>query len=77
MLQEADFSGITKHIKEDSEEEPSIFKKNSMGSLRPAVICVFFIVAFFGYSLAEDPYRFFTWNVTWGTIWPLGIPQRV
>lgn len=47
-----------------------MFSKNLMGSLR-----LFFIIAFFGYSLAEDPYRFFTWNVTWGTIQPLGIPQ--
>ncbi|KAJ8538156.1 hypothetical protein K7X08_014696 [Anisodus acutangulus] len=26
--------------------------------------------------VAEDPYRFFTWNVTYGTIWPLGVPQQ-
>ncbi|EEF40023.1 L-ascorbate oxidase homolog [Ricinus communis] len=25
---------------------------------------------------AEDPYRFFTWTVTYGTISPLGVPQR-
>ncbi|GFP80154.1 l-ascorbate oxidase homolog [Phtheirospermum japonicum] len=25
---------------------------------------------------AEDPYRFFTWNVTYGTIYPLGVPQQ-
>ncbi|KAK3443450.1 L-ascorbate oxidase homolog [Eucalyptus grandis] len=25
---------------------------------------------------AEDPYLFFTWNVTYGTISPLGIPQQ-
>ncbi|KAK6936967.1 Multicopper oxidase, C-terminal [Dillenia turbinata] len=25
---------------------------------------------------AEDPYIFFTWNVTYGTISPLGVPQR-
>jgi FtsP/CotA-like multicopper oxidase with cupredoxin domain len=47
-----------------------------MGSLRHSAICVFFVVAFFGCSLAEDPYIYFTWNVTWGTIWPLGIPQQ-
>eukprot|EP00253_Pinus_taeda_P026584 PITA_26584 len=47
-----------------------------MASLRSPVICVFFIIAFFGYSLAEDPYLFFTWNVTWGTISPLGTPQQ-
>lgn len=25
---------------------------------------------------AEDPYFFFTWNVTYGIISPLGVPQR-
>ncbi|MQL84978.1 hypothetical protein Taro_017502 [Colocasia esculenta] len=25
---------------------------------------------------AEDPYRFFTWNVTYGDIWPFGIKQQ-
>ena len=24
----------------------------------------------------EDPYIFFTWNVTYGTISPLGVPQQ-
>ncbi|KAK9133353.1 hypothetical protein Scep_012881 [Stephania cephalantha] len=24
----------------------------------------------------EDPYRFFTWNVTYGDIWPLGVKQQ-
>lgn len=27
-------------------------------------------------ALAEDPYLFFEWNVTYGTISPLGIPQQ-
>ena len=26
---------------------------------------------------ADDPYRFFTWTVTYGTISPLGVPQQV
>lgn len=26
---------------------------------------------------ADDPYRFLTWNVTYGTIYPLGVPQQV
>lgn len=47
-----------------------------MGSWNHSLICVFFVVAFFGSSLAEDPYIYLTWNVTWGTIWPLGIPQQ-
>uniref|UniRef100_A0A1D1XNU0 L-ascorbate oxidase n=1 Tax=Anthurium amnicola TaxID=1678845 RepID=A0A1D1XNU0_9ARAE len=25
---------------------------------------------------ADDPYRFFTWNVTYGDIWPLGVKQQ-
>ncbi|XP_065875593.1 L-ascorbate oxidase homolog [Euphorbia lathyris] len=25
---------------------------------------------------AEDPYRFFTWTITYGTISPLGVPQK-
>ena len=25
---------------------------------------------------SEDPYLFFTWNVTYGTISPLGVPQQ-
>ncbi|GAB2289274.1 hypothetical protein Dimus_023579 [Dionaea muscipula] len=25
---------------------------------------------------ADDPYRFFTWNVTYGDIWPLGVRQQ-
>ncbi|KAL9687672.1 hypothetical protein QQ045_032079 [Rhodiola kirilowii] len=27
--------------------------------------------------LAEDPYLFYTWNVTYGTLSPLGVPQQV
>lgn len=26
---------------------------------------------------AENPYRFFTWNVTYGDIYPLGVRQQV
>ncbi|XP_074567695.1 L-ascorbate oxidase homolog [Curcuma longa] len=29
-----------------------------------------------GVVRAEDPYLFFTWNVTYGTIAPLGVPQQ-
>ncbi|KAG6529548.1 L-ascorbate oxidase homolog [Zingiber officinale] len=29
-----------------------------------------------GFVRAEDPYLFFTWNVTYGTIAPLGVPQQ-
>lgn len=26
---------------------------------------------------SEDPYLFFTWNVSYGTLSPLGVPQQV
>lgn len=37
------------------------------------LVVVCFIVAIDG----EDPYRFFTWNVTYGDIYPLGVKQQV
>ncbi|PKI47867.1 hypothetical protein CRG98_031741 [Punica granatum] len=37
------------------------------------------VLAVFGVSVvvADDPYRFYTWTVTYGTIAPLGVPQQV
>ncbi|XP_078168290.1 L-ascorbate oxidase homolog [Carex rostrata] len=37
------------------------------------------LVSFVGFSavFAEDPYHFFTWKVSYGTISPLGKPQKV
>ncbi|XP_051135487.1 L-ascorbate oxidase homolog isoform X2 [Andrographis paniculata] len=32
--------------------------------------------AIVGAASGEDPYRFFTWNVTYGVIQPLGVPQK-
>ncbi|KAG4931819.1 hypothetical protein JHK86_048780 [Glycine max] len=38
-----------------------------------AVLCI----SVFGIAVvAEDPYRFFTWNVTYGDIYPLGVRQQ-
>lgn len=39
-----------------------------------AVICVVWIAA--AGVRTEDPYRYFTWTVTYGTIYPLGVPQQ-
>lgn len=36
-----------------------------------------FVIALFAIAKADDPYRFFTWNVTYGTIYPLGVAQQV
>lgn len=32
--------------------------------------------ALFAIVVAEDPYRFFDWNITYGDIFPLGVPQQ-
>jgi hypothetical protein len=37
-----------------------------------ACVCSFVLPAH-----AEAPYRFFDWNVTYGDINPLGVPQQV
>lgn len=41
------------------------------------VICG--VLAVLGVSLveADDPYRYYTWTVTYGTLYPLGVPQQV
>ncbi|KAF5747214.1 L-ascorbate oxidase [Tripterygium wilfordii] len=39
-----------------------------------SLLCV--TVSVFAIAGAEDPYRFFNWNVTYGDIWPLGVRQR-
>ncbi|KAK8642313.1 hypothetical protein V6N13_011661 [Hibiscus sabdariffa] len=38
-----------------------------------ALICA--TVSLFAIAGAEDPYRFFNWNVTYGDIFPLGVRQ--
>ncbi|KAJ6399686.1 hypothetical protein OIU77_020273 [Salix suchowensis] len=44
----------------------------------PAVLCAFWCLAVSTLSVvkAEDPYRFFDWNVTYGFIYPLGVRQQ-
>lgn len=41
------------------------------------VLAVFLLVLGMGAVTAEDPYRFFDWNVTYGDIYPLGVRQQV
>lgn len=49
-----------------------------MGGFR-TFCCVLLVVLLlsFGSSNGEDPYRFYTWNVTYGDIYPLGVKQQV
>lgn len=42
------------------------------------VCCVLlFVVLLVACVRGEDPYRFYTWNVTYGDIYPLGVKQQV
>ncbi|XP_010266098.1 PREDICTED: L-ascorbate oxidase homolog [Nelumbo nucifera] len=45
------------------------------GAVRVVFFCVV-LVLLFAVVKAEDPYRFFTWNVTYGDIYPLGVRQQ-
>lgn len=40
---------------------------------------IYAALAVFGVSMvvADDPYRFYTWTVTYGSVAPLGVPQQV
>lgn len=42
-------------------------------------ICSFIMLVFLLVTSVsgEDPYRFYTWNVTYGDIYPLGVKQQV
>jgi len=42
-----------------------------------AMIYVALLLSFAAVSMAEDPYHFFDWRITYGTIAPLGVPQQV
>jgi hypothetical protein len=48
---------------------------NLVRSTLSALLCV--TVLLFATVEAEDPYRFFNWNVTYGDIYPLGVRQQV
>ncbi|KAI3461923.1 hypothetical protein Pfo_018586 [Paulownia fortunei] len=46
-----------------------------MGSSRSLISVALFLCLLAG-AMAEDPYLFFEWNVAYGTIAPLGVPQQ-
>ncbi|GAV88929.1 Cu-oxidase domain-containing protein/Cu-oxidase_2 domain-containing protein/Cu-oxidase_3 domain-containing protein [Cephalotus follicularis] len=41
------------------------------------VICGVLAVLSVSLVNADDPYRYYTWTVTYGTLYPLGVPQQV
>jgi hypothetical protein len=52
--------------------------RNKLSSPCSSILFAIFATALLAISVrADDPYRFFTWNVTYGDIWPLGVKQQV
>jgi hypothetical protein len=49
-------------------------RRNSHGALVLLAACTCLLV---GSAEAEAPYRFFDWEITYGDISPLGVPQQV
>jgi len=41
------------------------------------VVVLFLLASLLLHARADDPYRFYTWNVTFGDIYPLGVKQEV
>lgn len=53
-------------------------RNNKLSILFSSIFFAIFATTFLAISVnADDPYRFFTWNVTYGDIWPLGVKQQV
>ncbi|CAD5176077.1 unnamed protein product [Musa acuminata subsp. malaccensis] len=46
-----------------------------MGRTSP-IVTFFFVLLVASAVLGDDPYRFFTWNITYGDIWPMGVKQQ-
>lgn len=47
----------------------------NLAAVGALLLCV--STSLFHITSAEDPYKFFNWNVTYGDIYPLGVRQRV
>ena len=51
--------------------------EREMGESCKSVWSVLVMVLLVSGISGEDPYRFYTWNVTYGDIYPLGVKQQV
>lgn len=52
-------------------------KNQEMGCSMRVCSVLFLTVLLVACARGEDPYRFYTWNVTYGDIYPLGVKQQV
>ncbi|XP_062079168.1 L-ascorbate oxidase homolog [Humulus lupulus] len=48
----------------------------SLARVKLCSLIYFAAASLFAIVRAEDPYRFFDWNVTYGDIYPLGVRQQ-
>ncbi|KAI4383393.1 hypothetical protein MLD38_009235 [Melastoma candidum] len=55
----------------------SAMERGGTSSPSPLQIFVFSFLCLVSAVLADDPYRFYTWTATYGTAYPLGVPQQV
>ncbi|KAK8685850.1 hypothetical protein V6N13_124883 [Hibiscus sabdariffa] len=46
-------------------------------TMKQAILLLIICFGVFFCTIAEDPYRFYTWEVTYGTRAPLGVPQQL
>lgn len=56
---------------------PTIDSDKMKQSGMTTTLMIFIVIAMAEIISGEDPYRFFTWNVTYGDIYPLGVKQQV
>ena len=65
----------TLNQRKNSVSYPNMPLMNLAGGKLCALLCL--TASLFAIVRAEDPYRFFDWNVTYGDIYPLGVRQTV
>ncbi|CAN1331606.1 L-ascorbate oxidase homolog [Linum perenne] len=58
-------------------EKPKNLLQVQMGKLQSLIGVLLLAILSVSSVNADDPYRFYTWTVTYGTTSPLGVPQRV
>ncbi|RDX92755.1 L-ascorbate oxidase-like protein, partial [Mucuna pruriens] len=51
-------------------------RNQEMGFSKRVCCVLFLVVVLVACARGEDPYRFYTWNVTYGDIYPLGVKQQ-
>lgn len=64
-------------IYKNGKQFSTITKMKSNNNVVSSYLILFLATFFFTSVTSEDPYKFFTWKVTYGDIYPLGLKQQV